>query len=470
MKLAGIFLLLLFLVAVVQASTQLVIQVKDETDGRALEGAEVYVNSQYVGKTGTDGGMTYVHPATSDLEMIIKKQGYRSWSGSVGRYTASLNVVLERSQKTLYISVYDVETIEPVHRAEVSIESDAGTVMQKTDTGGNVEFEVQTDTSYELEISAPGYQIYTDTIDMGADDRTVQKYLTRSGKFVFSVSDASTGLPLEGAEVRLDENMEGYTDALGQLQIYLPREHEYLVEVIKQDYIPYSEEIYLSNDDALLFVPLTMSHYWLSVSVRDPEGGAIAGADVNIGGEGSGVTDSMGIFGVNDIIAGTYRIEVGASGYDEWSEDVLVSGSSQTVYVTLNFSRVPLLLKATEQGGKPVIGVLVLLDGKSIGFTDVNGNVETAVESGTSYVISLSKEGYISKNIGLTVPVGSGEMSETYIIEPRFPVAAVGISVIVGILIIAGIIIITRNRGISFRRLRRDSKGRGGKRKGGRDL
>jgi len=466
----ALVLVLSILVSGVQASTQLVIMVKDATDETLVDDAEVYINSQYVGKTGMDGGFTYVHPADSDLDFIIKKQGYRSWSGTVGQYSTSLNVFMERSQKTLYISVYDVETIVPVHKAEVSITNDDNTAVQKTDSGGKVEFEVQTDTSYDLEIRATGYQTYTSAIEMGAEDKKVQKYLTRSGKFVFSVTDALTGLPLEGAEVRLDKIQEGFTDDGGQLPLYISREHEYLIEVIKQDYIPYSEEVYLSEDDALLFVPLSMSHYQLTVSVRDAGGMAISGADVDIGGDSAGITDAMGVCGVNDIVAGTYRIEVAARGFDDWSEDVIVSGGSETVYVKMNFSQVPLNLKVTEPSGKPVIGVLVLLDGTSIGFTDVNGNLETSVGSGVSYVISLSKDGYISKSIGMSIPAGTDEMTETIAIEPEFPAFFVALSVIIGIVIVVGGLIYIRKEGMSSRRSRPDRKGGLGKRPGGRDL
>lgn len=429
-------------------ATVLVITVTDASSGDEIYGASVYVNGDYIGTTDSDGEYSYYHTYSSSLTLKITKSGYEKYYDTVSYKATRADVELTRTSESLTVVVYDADTLLPVKSALVKItgEEDDETSSDVTDSSGEADFEVTTGYTYDVEILASNYETLTRTVEMGTGSKVVQYWLYRNDLFAILVTDEDD-VPLEGATVSINGAVKGTTDSDGLVSLYLEREDYYDLEIGKDQYQTYEDELYIGVDDALLEVRLSKYLYSVTISVYDTDKVPIRGAEAVIDDESLGESDSYGRCGSTKLIAGTHTLTIRADGYKTYDKDFTLTDTSLEIAAELDYSDAILIITVEDDSHRVLPGAAVLIDGSSEGSTDAKGQMTASLPTSETYNVTAVLEGYESGSIDVDLPFGTAQQSVTITLQKNFDYGFVIVmAVIIGAVCIAAYLFLKRSR------------------------
>ncbi len=412
------------------------ITVIDEATSATLGDASIYIDGNFIGTTGSGGIYTYTHPGSESFYLKVMRSGYNSWVELIDPATTSVLVELSRKSEVLAIDLYDAETLQPVRNAVVQVHGDGVDGSESTDANGRADFQVKAGSLYSIEIRAQSYYPLSKTVQMASSERVVQYWLYRSDKFAILVQDSQTRQPLSGACVTIDSVPSGTTDADGLLPLHLERERRYTILVEKPDYQAYEADRLIAADDVLLAVPLSKSTYPVSIMAFDETKRPVANAAVVINGTWQGKTDSYGRYGLQNVEAGSYLIEVSAPGFQTWSGVCQIDRSGEDIIADLAYGQAAVTIMTADSGDRVLAGAVVLVDGQQIGTTDGEGTIRTSLKTSETYNVSASRDGYRFTAVEVAIPVGASTKEVTLHLEPDF-----GFVVIFGVIfLILGVV------------------------------
>ncbi|MDD3977775.1 MAG: carboxypeptidase regulatory-like domain-containing protein [Methanomicrobium sp.] len=437
--------LLLFMGAIcctVQATTTISITVTDETDNLPVSGASIYIAGSYVGTTNTNGYFEYTHSFSSSYRIGIKKTGYEYWSTQVSSGKTSLDAEMTPEVGTLTINILDSESLEPLDDALVTITGDNIDETRSTDNYGTVDFKVSLDSSYIITVKLNSYETLTKNVEINDESKTVDYLLQRNDLVIFQIFDGESdtaNTPLADAEIYIDGKLAGETGSSGKVTLNIEHEKTYNVEVKRSQYASFEEEHFFSNDEILYTVTLSKNLYPVTVSVYDDEKRPISDAEIYIDQNLYGVSDAYGRSGVTKISSGNHEFLVKKTGYNDYLVTENIDGSLDDIIVTLDYSKSAVKIIVQDKDNKLVSGAIVSANGNSLGITDNTGMITTELIGNADYNFYVTAEGYNEFSDTRQVPLGSTEMTLTFVLEKKFDFLLIGI-IAVAILILGFVV------------------------------
>lgn len=434
-----LFILLLLVPPVLADTNTLIITVTDDYDDSAIKGASVYAAGTYVGTTNSYGEFEYTHSKSSNFRLTVEKEGYDTWTDIISHTKSFQNVEMERETGTLQINILDADSLQPLENAIVQITSPDTDDSKSTYEDGSVKFSVNVGSTYIVEIKKDSYNTLVKEVEIKERSQSVDYLMQRNDLVIFRVSESETGLPIEGASIYIDGNLEGTTDTDGRYTSYIDHERSYNIEIKVNDYQSYQENHYFSSDDILYSVSISKTLYPVSIAVYDSGKVPIENAEIYIDGEFFGKSDDYGQSGVTNLDAGRHNFEIRKSGYSDWTKDVLVDGENDNIIATMESVRADVTIVVEDENHNTISGAYVMIDGTSLGSTNSEGILKTELETNSDYTFYVEKDGYVDLTESRSVPLGSTEMTITLTMKNSFNAALLGGVVV--LIIIIGLVV-----------------------------
>ncbi len=449
-RLIFLVLCLLLLAGGAQAATLYVNVFEKTTNVTAIPYASVFVDGALAGKTGNDGIFVFSHPGTNPMTIKVMKVGYESWEDMVGMAESSILVQLKKKELVLSISIYDADSAIPVANSEVRVMGPNITESQKmTDMNGSVVFPVQSLGIYNIQISAPNYQNRNEVLEMGMEGKNIQYLLIRGDRFSILAKSADDQSPVANAEVFIDGVSKGKTDGKGILSLEIPRNKVYNIKITKQGFSDYIEKKMISDNEAVVTAPMTITPYMASILVFDETNAPIQGASVIIDGKTLGNTSQYGKYMFRDLPAGQYVLEVKHPGFLPLRRDIGEDDLGKDINVVLPFQQADLSIFVEDEGHHVIPGVSISLNGKNVGVTDDNGSLQTKVKVSTDYNITASMKGYKPATMTSVINPGTTTSTITLSMEKDFNTGLflmAGLAVAVIVIIILVVLLFVRRK------------------------
>ncbi len=427
--------LLLALASTAQAVVTLNIYVED-SEGYRIPDAAVYVSESYIGSTSSTGYISYTHPGTESFILRVTKSGYESRSVTVQRSETTRTVTLTRSSAVLTVLVYD-ENIAPLRNAIVRAVGPSSEKTEQSGSNGKAIFTLADGETYQIFISALDYRDAETQVQLSGVSREISVVMERGDRFAFRITDEKTGSPIQGAEITVDGIVRGTTRDDGIFSYNLRKGYEYLIEVKKPEYRPYSIRQYITGDQQVLSIVLSKDYHSPFVSVFDPGKKVVEGADVYLDGTLLGKTDGYGRASLGSLTAGTYLLEIRKSGFESYSREITISDGSIDFAVDLSYSSVPVRVLVADASHSVISGATVSAGGVVQGTTDESGLIFITLQPGSEYLLSASKDGYHGGSAKIVVPVDGQQESVTITLESQINPVVIG-GIVLVLIIIAG--------------------------------
>ena len=423
--------------------------------------AKTNANGEYT-ITGIQPGTTTVKATYLTYRAV--EATFSAQAGYVVRFDPSF--VRAGSQSTLYVIVNDQVSGQPISNATVNLNN----VIQTTNAKGESTFNSGVEAgSNTVSVTANGYGSRIISVDVnGVQNITLPVTLVpvTPGQTSLSgiITDANTGLTLQGAIVRLGAH-SATSDASGKYSISGPPDFsgKNSISIEKSGYQTHTQDIDIKSglphsfDVPLQVTPNNSAKTQIRFVVRDAlTSQPVMGSKVTLSGVNaySSNTDSNGEVMFDNLSAGATQVQVAAAGYDDalFSID-LQKGISYQVPVELNAQSVGpnriygQIIDAVSR--RPIANAKVSLYGSTVMQTtsDANGRYEfTGVNPGRwhlaanatayagygkSYNISSTSEVNIALRLGGNF-TSSGTLRTIAVGHPNNSSAAIGYLFIFG--------------------------------------
>ena len=446
------FILLLGAICCTVQATTLTITVRDEIDQTPVSGASLYIDGSYAGSTNSEGIFTYSHSLSSSFRLGIDNDGYKYWSDLI---TAGQTIVvadLIRDKGILQVNVMDSETLVSIEDALVKISGAGLADSESTDSEGSAQFEVYLGSTYVVEVQMTRYETLFKSVEMEDSSKKVDYLLLRNDLVIFQIldgeSEGQTKSPLYDAQIYIDDKLAGETNDNGRVTLYLEHEKSYKIGVQKAQYESFEEDHYFASDDILYTVTLSKDLYPVTVSVYDMEKRPVYDAEIYINSDLFGKSDSYGRSSVTELSSGTHVFLVRKAGYEEYESTINIDGTNDNIIADLSYSKAAVTIIVQDKDNKLVSGAVVSANGNNLGVTDDKGKITTELMTNADYTFEVTAEDYKEFEEIRQIPLGSTEMTLTFILERKLNVILIGVVLAaVIILLVAGVYMFRSNGG-----------------------
>lgn len=411
-----ILLCLLILCSSVQA-TILQISVKDGSDNSTIPHASIFLNGEYYSRTNNDGQVFLNHSGLNDQLIWVSMTGYIDWEKLVGKNETAVLVNLSRKSIILKVNLYDSDSLGSVSDARVTISSENMIQTNLTDSSGSASFNVQANSRYSININAKNYQSRDGIIDIGTENNDAQYWLLPIDRFSFIIKDKTEMVALPDAEVYINTVLSGKTDARGVLTIPVTRGKVYSIEIKKPGYQTLTESRLISETDALYSGALSKAAVGAFIYSFDENRVPVNGTDIYINGTLSGTTNEFGRSNFPNLVYGTYSVEVRKTGYYSVNRTIIITNQGVDYTFEMPFENADLTLFVQDKDQKIVPDAIIIINGKSVGFTDEQGQFTTKVKFNTPYNITAIKDTFAPSSVKTQFVQGNATVSTTLIME-----------------------------------------------------
>ena len=423
-----------------QAATTITITVLDDSDSSPVSGASVYIAGSYVGTTNSNGVFEYTHSHSSSYRISIKKTGYETWSTQVSNTKTSLTAELTRETGTLTVTILDSESLEPLKDVLVTLTGDETDESSTTDRYGVVKFNVPLDSSYIVEMKLNSYEPSTKTVEMAEVSKKVDYLLSRNDLIVFQIldgeSEGSTKSPLSDAEIYIDDKLAAETGSSGKITLNIEHEKTYKITIKKDQYETFEENHYFSSHEILYTATLSKNLYPVTVSVYDDEKRPVYDAEIYMDENLFGKSDAYGRSPLTNLASGIHTFTVKKIGYDDYQISANINGETDNIIATLVYSKASVAIIVQDKDNKPVPDAAVSAGGKSLGVTDASGKISSELLGNADYTFVVNAKDYNEYSDTRQIPLGSTEVSITFVLEKKLNIILIG--GIIAVLIIIG--------------------------------
>jgi len=432
-----ILLCIILLCSSVQA-TILQISVYDRTDNSTIPRATIFLNGENYARTNNNGQVFLNHSGLNDQLIRVSLTGYVDWEKLVGKNETAVNVNLSRKSITLKVNLYDSDSLGSVSGARITISAGNVTQSNLTDFYGSASFNIQADSRYSIAITAQNYQPRDGIIDIGTENISAQYWLLPGNRFSFVITDKTEKVALPDAEVYIDSVLAGKTDFRGVLTIPVTRGKVYSIEVKKPGYQKLTESRLIREIDALYSGALLKAAVGAFVYSFDENHVPINGTDIYINGTLSGSTNEFGRRNFPNLVSGSYSVEVRKTGYISVNRTILLTNQGEDYTFEMPFENANLTLFVQDKDQKIVPDAVIIINGKSTGFTDEQGQFRTKVRFNTLYNITATKDTYQASSVQKQFAQGNATVSTTLIMEKSLDWGLITLMVIgaIGVLVL----------------------------------
>ncbi|WP_048152305.1 carboxypeptidase-like regulatory domain-containing protein [Methanolacinia paynteri] len=342
-----------------RASGSLTINILDSDTLKPIEDAIVKVSGDDIDdseSTDDDGSAEFSVYTGSTYIVVVKKDNYNSIEREVEMDESSMDVdyLLQRNDRVIF-QVTESESGLPLDGVSVYIDGDLEGV---TDSEGRLNVYLDHEESYYIEIKVDEYQSYTDTHYFGIDDII---YSVSISKTLYPVSIAvydSNKVPIEEAEIYIDDIYFGKSDDYGQSDVTNLNAGEHTFEIRKTGYSDWEETVLIDGVGDNIVATMESIRADVTVVVEDSNHNAISGASVILDGKSIGSTNSQGTITTELLTDSDYTFSVTKDGYKDLTqtEDVPLGSTEMTITLTMESSFNTALL-----GGVVVLIVIVVI-------------------------------------------------------------------------------------------------------------
>jgi len=394
----------------------LTINVVDFAEYTPLSGAKVTFNGNEV-LTDVNGKAFFEHLDPSDTPYdytVVSPEGetYKDNTGSISLPVASTSYLWDNNNisKTIVLektyAYIGLSSGWMGYYGAATINFDGVDYDYNTGLGGNFFYVDPGTYEYKVTPADEAMAIYSGTLTVTDTENAAIMISVAAGYNVeIYVSDSNQDA-VEGATVTFN-GMEVTTDASGLA--FFPRvaSGDYLYSVVKDGYTGVADQsLTVGTEVVTEVVTLLVPGYSITFNVTDGTN-PIAGAVVSIDNKDVS-TDALGVAVYSEMTDGTYNYTVTASGYEDVTSSIEVSGADITKDITMSLLSYTISFTVTD-GTNPIDGAVV-----SIGDVDITANASGVAEfsnmiNGT-YNYTVSANGY-EDNTG-SVNVNDADVSE----------------------------------------------------------
>ena len=430
----------------------------DDTSGIAISGVRIYIDGRYEGETNSVGQYTYEHDLRKSFRLGLQKTGYVSWQDVLTQTQTSVRATLSRQAVSLTITVYDADSLKPVPGALVKVTGEDYVITLSTGSGGVAQFAATAGATYNIEIRATNYDPLYKTVEMENTGKTVDYRLFRNDIFIVEVKEKDAGTSLSGADVYIDGIFFGKTGADGKATSFVERERSHTIRVTTDEYLAYTDEVYIGSDMLVYRAELSKTLYPVTVSVFDLKKMPVGKATVFIDGKNIGTTNDYGRTGIVYLDAGLHEIKVAKDGFTPVTQTVTADDFLQDIIIELNCADTLVTVTVHDRAGKPVAGASVSANDINRGVTKTDGTLAAPLQSNEEYRISVRANGYTPADVTREIPLGATEMAVDIEMNKEFnPIYFV---IIVGVILVGAVLYLKRGSVFLKRRGKRPPKSR----------
>lgn len=386
-----------------------------DTAGNVLVGAAV----ELLGGTSliTDASGLVTFPVVMEASGIMYTVSLADWVTAFGTFdlTTDATLTVELEPRSLMVEVVD-NNGDPVPGASVSVE---GLGSQISDESGLALFmPVSPSTDLAVDIVADGFNIFAGMLDVGNESvnyiASLQPTMVR-----FIVTDENDAY-FEFVEVILGDDTlsTGVWGAVNFFRVASGVDVGYSAD--KFGYAPVSGSVNLSNANDTVYLAMARNLFDMTFIVTDIEDVILAGAEVQITGVDTMITDAEGMATFKSLPVGDhpYVITKGLL-YADYTGILSVVDKDDTVRVKMTPLLYAVTITVKDEGGNSLAGANVTLSGYGILATDADGkSVFTNVVPGNNRIYSVNKSGYQEKIDVLNVVDADVNITVTLIVIP----------------------------------------------------
>lgn len=332
----------------------LFVNVLDADTLKPIEDAIVEVSGEDVDdseSTDEDGSAEFTVFVGSTYVVDIEKDNYYSLQKEVEMDEETLDVdyLMQRNDRVIF-QVTESETGLPLRGVSIYIDGD---LVGATDNEGRLNVYIDHEESYDIEMKIDEYQSYSDTHYFGSDDII---YSVTISKTLYPVSIAvydSGKVPVEDAEIYIDNSYFGRSDDYGQSDVTNLEAGDHTFEIRKTGYKDWTETVLIDGVGDNIIATMESVRAEVTVLVENKNHETVSGASVSVDGNSIGTTNSQGII-TTELLTGTdYEFSVTKEGYKDLSQSTTIPlGSTE---MTLN-----LTIESSFNAGLAV-GVVLLI-------------------------------------------------------------------------------------------------------------
>ncbi len=430
----------------------------DDTSGSPISGVKIYVNGLYEGETNSAGQYLYEHGLSESFRLGLEKAGYIQWQSLLSETQTAIRAEMSRQATTLTVTVYDADTLEPVPVALVKVTGEEYVNSVTTGSGGVASFNVKAGAIYNVEVRATNYDPLYKTVMVENTAKAVDYRLIRDDVFIVEVKDRDTRAALSGVDVYIDGIFFGETSAEGKVTSYVERERTHTIRITSDEYLDYSDDVYIASDMLVYSAVLSKTLYPVTVSVYGVDKMPVGGATILIDGKNSGTTNDYGRTGIVYLDAGLHEVQAAKDGFTTVTRTVTADNTLQDIIIELNYADTAVTITVHDSDFKPVFGASVSANDIYHGITKADGTCATPLQSNVVYLITVQKEGYTSVEVTREIPLGATEITIDIELNKAFnPLFFV---VIVAVILVGAVFYLKRGNVSLKRRGKRPPKSR----------
>ncbi len=381
------------------AGSSLTLIVYEQSDRTApVPEALVYTNGIISGKTNLDGSYNFSMEGVPP-SIRVAKAGFSDWTGTPLENDTLVLVPLTIRNACYIVEVLDGDTLLPISDATVeAVGIDQEKIVNVTDGSGKTMLPLKTEQVYNLQITAPLYQIERDTIVTGFENLTGQYSLVKNDRLSVRVADSADVSPIPDAMVTIDGIGVGKTNERGILITSLNRDGEHKIEISAAGYDSESIAKRIGAEELLIDFLLNRQHTTIFISVFDSSRLPIAGVNVTIDGISKGVTNEYGRLMISNLDMVDYSVSLSKDGYETAIQTVKPDSETGEVTVELTQQKMSTLITVVDERAVSIQNASVSLDGVQSGSTNANGTFFIRITSGSEGVVTAEKDGYMQNS------------------------------------------------------------------------
>ncbi|WOF16844.1 PEGA domain-containing protein [Methanoplanus sp. FWC-SCC4] len=310
--------------------------------------------------TDSTGSAEFEVPLSATYNVEVQMPRYETIIKSVEVDTTSKKVdyLLKRNDLVIF-QIKDGEstgtTKAPLSGAEIYIDDK---LAGETGSEGKVTLYIEHERSYDIRIEKSQYQTFEENHFFASDDIIYSATLSKSLYPVTVSVYNSEKVPVENAEIYIDDQLFGSSDTYGRSPVTKLSSGIHSFEVRKTGYDTWKLEKNIDGSDENIIATLAFSTAKATIIVQDNDQKLVPNAAVLVNGKNIGVTDAQGKLKTDLITNSQYSFEVSAKEYESFNEirDVPLGSQEITINLVLKKSFNVLFV-----GG--VIAAIVLIGG-----------------------------------------------------------------------------------------------------------
>lgn len=354
-----------------------------------IEGASAELNGQII-TTGSDGIVLFENiPEGINIPLNVTAEGYADYSKTINLFENSTDtIILEVSKHDITFKLYDKDS-ETVVNGDITFNGSTLSTINGLTTFPDVEY----GSNKPYTVSAIGYELFTDTIDVTGDLTEIALLEPKMFNVTFVVNN-SKGL-IENALVSFNDE-EKYTSASGEAIFNDVRYNNNLLYVIRKEgfenYIDTLDVVSDITENITLTAGIATFQIGFNVSNGTT---ALSGATIILDNK-QGTTNSNGDYTFSEIEVGTDKVfTITMDKYFNYIDTIDIDANKQ-INVVMNPEVYTITFNVTDSTSHPLGDVKIDFNTLSK-YTDSNGIAEfTNIEPKTGLVYTLSKTGYTS--------------------------------------------------------------------------